>query len=175
MTERQKQILFPLLRRELLGTERAVLDFGCGPGRFTADLAALIRGEATGVDPIPRLLDFAPRGKNVVYLQMDDQKIPCPSSSFDLAWVVLVLGGITDEALVEAVTELRRVLKPGGLLFLAENTAEKPDAPHWHFRSVGAYSALIPFANLQQVGHYDDLAETITVMAGRTCPMKNPE
>ncbi len=42
----QKDRLFPVLRDQLTGGERTILDFGCGPGRFTPDLAQMIDGKA---------------------------------------------------------------------------------------------------------------------------------
>src|SRR5947208_7202047 len=42
VTEMQKREIFPHLVSALKGTEKVVLDFGCGPGRFTGSLASLI-------------------------------------------------------------------------------------------------------------------------------------
>jgi ubiquinone/menaquinone biosynthesis C-methylase UbiE len=55
-SQHTKEILFPLLQSQLTGTECNLLDFGCGPGRFTTDLAELISGKAVGVDVVPDLL-----------------------------------------------------------------------------------------------------------------------
>ncbi len=52
----QRRIMFPILQSELAGDERLILDFGCGPGRFTAELATLIGGREVGVDPVAGLL-----------------------------------------------------------------------------------------------------------------------
>ncbi|CAN5763812.1 hypothetical protein BH23GEM3_BH23GEM3_08030 [soil metagenome] len=168
LTERQKEILFPLLAGQLRGDERVIVDFGCGPGRFTPSLSELVRGSAIGVDPIQRLLDLAPCANGVEYRRVESGRIPVADGSADVIWVCLVLGTITEEdALGAAAAEIRRVLHPDGLLFVVENTARKPDLPHFRFRTVDAYLSLFPWAQLDVVGGYEDLGERISVLAGR--------
>lgn len=166
ITAWQKEILFPLLKDQLNGSEKTVLDFGCGPGRFTGDLAEII-GECIGVDPIPELLDLAPVHDRVKYIILDNAKIPLRNEAVDVIWCSLVLGGIDEAALPACVKELDRVLQKKGLLFLVENTAEKADAKHWHFRTEPEYAKLFTGYNLKQIGTYDDIGERISVMAGR--------
>jgi len=168
VTAYQKEILLPELKRQLDGTERTLLDFGCGPGRFTVDLARIIGGRAIGVDPVERLLTLAPRDERVEYRQLQHASVPCSDSSIDVVWTCLVLGCIPEEkALLRAVDEIERVLKPGGLLFLVECTDVKPTPGHVHFRSVEGYRELLSFAPLTVLSQYDDLGDTNSVMAGR--------
>jgi SAM-dependent methyltransferase len=167
ITRRQLDEILPHLVRCLRGDERIVLDFGCGPGRFTAHLAEAIHGRAIGVDPIQTLIDLAPRGPGVQYLVSDGHFIPLSDASVDVVWICLVLGGLPDARLPETVLELERVLRPGGLLFLVENTSAKENCPHWFFRPVGWYSRLLRFAPLSHLHDYDDLGECISIMAGR--------
>ncbi len=165
---KQKALLYPLLQQALRGDEQVILDFGCGPGRFTPDLAALIGGRAIGVDPTQALLDAAPSADNVAYLPITDGRIPLESGSVDAVWSCIVLTCITDpEALRTAVREIERVLRPGGLVFLIENTADKPDRRHVAFRSVEAYQELFSFAPLEHACDYEDMGERISVMSGR--------
>jgi ubiquinone/menaquinone biosynthesis C-methylase UbiE len=167
ITQRQQATIFPYFTGALRGDERIALDFGCGPGRFTGRLAEAIHGRAIGVDPIRTLIELAPRRPDVDYLVSDGRGIPLTDASVDVAWVCLVLGGLPDAQLPETISELRRVLRPGGLLFLVENTSAKEDFPHWTFRSVRAYRRLLPFAPLAHLHDYDDLGERISILAGR--------
>jgi SAM-dependent methyltransferase len=169
VTRMQREVLFPLLRERLRPGDKRLLDFGCGPGRFTRDLAALIDGTVLGVDPIPRYLDLAPKGERVAYRRLERGVVPAPDASFDVVWICLVLGGILDAGELErTVREIGRVLKPGGLVFLVENTSQKSDGVHWVFRTADAYAHLFPFAALAPVAEYFDLDERMSVLAGRT-------
>jgi SAM-dependent methyltransferase len=168
VTETQRAALLPRLRAELTGAERLAVDFGCGPARFTADLAAAIGGRAVGVDVTRELLSLAPRHAAVDYVRYAGGRLPLRDGCADAVWCCHVLGGIVDARELErAAAELLRVLAPGGLLFLVENTSDLPDAPHWRFRSVAAYCALFAPARLRHRGGYLDMGETCSVLAGR--------
>lgn len=164
----QKEILYPVLQSRLRGDERLILDYGCGPGRFTPDLAELTHGRAVGVDPIQALLDAAPRAEGVEYRLLRDGRIPLEDGSVDIVWICLVLTCITDERAVrESIAEVERVLRDGGLVFLVENTAPKENLRHIAFRSADEYRALFTFAYLQHERDYEDRGERISVLTGR--------
>lgn len=167
ITTWQKSILFPLLQAHLNGSERLVLDFGCGPGRFTPGLAQLLGGRAIGVEPIATLLDLAPADPQVEYKLLRHGRIPLTDHSVDVLWICLVLGVIRGRKLHDTLQELRRVVAPGGLVFLVENTTAKPSRKQIEFRSVAEYAKLVNFAQLQHLHDYEDLGETISVLAGR--------
>ena len=107
-----------------LGVKAAdvVLDFGCGPGFFTVPLAKVAR-EVVAIDSQPKMLGklskYAKKnGVKVKALQSDGQSIPLPDGSFDL----IFLSGVYHE-LVEkrkVLTELKRLLKPGGRIVIRE-------------------------------------------------------
>jgi ubiquinone/menaquinone biosynthesis C-methylase UbiE len=167
ITSWQKSILFPLLQAQLNGSERVVLDFGCGPGRFTPGLARLVGGRAIGVDPIGALLELAPADPRVEYRLLRHGRIRVTDHSVDLLWICLVLGVIRGRKLHDTLQELRRVVAPGGLVFLVENTTAKPSRKQIEYRSVAEYTKLVDFAQLQHLHDYEDLGETISVLAGR--------
>ena len=99
-----------------------VLDLGCGTGPVLVELAR--RGfECTGMDYSPDMLDFARQrmreaGFDDSRIQQGDcRKIPFADSSFD---AVVCLGVISYVENYEVVLEqMRRVLKPGGLLVVS--------------------------------------------------------
>ena len=170
VTEQQKRELYPCLQEALRGDEKIILDFGCGPGRFTADLASLIGGTAVGVDPISSLIDLAPPAKDVEYRVMLDQRIPLSTQAVDVVWVCLVLGGLKEDDLRTAIAEIDRVLKPGGLLFLVENTSDRKGPPHWSYRSFENYREMLPFVSLSHRKDYLDLSDRNSIMVGRKPP-----
>ncbi|WP_437726776.1 GNAT family N-acetyltransferase [Sorangium sp. So ce861] len=108
-----------------IGEDRAVLQIGCGIGRFEAALAPRVR-EAWGLDVAPRMIEAARRRcaglPNVVLAASSGVDLgDAPSSRFDLVYAVdsfpyLVAAG---EAVVDRhVAEARRVLRPGGELVI---------------------------------------------------------
>ena len=168
VTEMQKDKIFPLLKQALTGREKTILDFGCGPGRFTPDLAELIQGKAIGVDPIRDFLEMAPQHESVEYRLMKEAPIPVADKSIDIIWICLVLGGIIEkQALRDIVSEVDRILKDEGLIALIENTTNANDGKYWKFRPVEFYQSLFDFAELQHSSDYYDLGERISIMIGR--------
>jgi SAM-dependent methyltransferase len=83
-----------------------VLDFGCGTGQSVRDLRA--NGvQAFGCDPIcESAAEFL--------VGMPDNKIPFPDATFDVVTANQVMEHVKDLTL--ALSEINRVLKPGGLL-----------------------------------------------------------
>ena len=168
VTNYQKEQIYPHFKRCLKGNERMALDFGCGPGRFTADLASIISGHAIGIDPIRRLIDLAPTNEDVEYRIMKNNIVPMDNESVDIVWVCLVMGGIINQGeLKNAAKEINRVLKDGGLLFLVENTSEKSSGEYWIFRPIVTYEALFGNIQLEHLSDYFDMGERISIMAGR--------
>lgn len=168
VTELQKTTLYPLLQAQLRESDHLVLDLGCGPGRFTADLARLTKGRAIGVDPIQSLLDLAPLSGNVEFRRMHEGRLPLEDGQADVIWICLVLGGLNDQILELTIAEIHRVLRPGGLLFLVENTSTSPGKAFWRFRSVAEYQRLLQPLRLEHLDDYDDLGERISILAGRS-------
>jgi SAM-dependent methyltransferase len=166
-TEAQWRAFVPHLQAELRGGERMVLDLGCGPGRYTPRLAGLIHGHAIGVEPLKELLDVAARDPAVSYVVMGEGQLPLQTSSIDVVWVCLVLGGIRGETLQKTVDEILRVLRPGGLLFVAENTTEAADGALWSYRSIHAYQTLFAQVRLAHLHDFVEFGERISIVAGR--------
>ncbi|MFE3038055.1 class I SAM-dependent methyltransferase [Streptomyces canus] len=98
-----------------------ILDIGCGPGTITADLAALVpAGSVTGVDREPGILDQAratatARGlTNVDFAVADVHALDFPDDTFCVVHAHQVLQHVGDP--VQALREMSRVTKPGGLI-----------------------------------------------------------
>ncbi|MCJ1463706.1 hypothetical protein MMC07_002315 [Pseudocyphellaria aurata] len=98
-----------------------ILDIGCGPGSISVDLAALVpEGQVIGVETSPEVLESArtlaaERGvKNVRFETGDIHALDYPDNTFDVAHAHQVLQHVGDP--VQALREMRRVVKPGGLV-----------------------------------------------------------
>jgi SAM-dependent methyltransferase len=166
VTRRQKEILFPMLKRLLVGNEQTILDFGCGPGRFTCDLAELISGKAVGCDVTRRLLELAPEHPSVKYVHLTETS-QRKNWAFDVAWVTAVLCHIPEGRLAQVVADLTDGLRENGLLFLAEPTGEFFIGGPCAIRTRAQIRALFPSIRLEQVGTYYDADQEFSVLAGR--------
>jgi SAM-dependent methyltransferase len=91
------------------GTDRLILDLGCGGGRhYFCDY-----GRVIGIDPVLPLLKSAAKIYDEVY-QTSGFKLPFADGSFDYVVSSDVLGHISDENKDLLFAEINRVLKPGG-------------------------------------------------------------
>jgi SAM-dependent methyltransferase len=167
VTKKQKDEIFPYFINALKGDEKLLLDFGCGYGRFTSDLARLINGKAIGLDIIPELIAMAPQHDNVDYEVMREGVIQLPDEHVGVVWGCLVLGGIKGNVLTDSINEINRVLKTSGLLFLIENTSEISDCEYWTYRSIKQYQKICSFVELTHLHDYHDCGQRISIMAGR--------
>jgi SAM-dependent methyltransferase len=114
---------------ELLGGEppraRVLLDAGCGAGSAFEEITARFRpARILGVDIDPQQLAHARQsaarcGCPVELQRADLRRLDLRSESVDVVLCHQVLHHVTDQAAVLA--ELRRVLRPGGLLLVAES------------------------------------------------------
>ena len=104
---------------------KAVLDFGCGTGKFIPDIAPLAK-TYWAVDISENQLAIARKKAeafhNVKFLKNDVDTISLESNSVDVIFASWVIGSIHNIDLRErTVMELKRVLKQGGIIYLIEN------------------------------------------------------
>ena len=123
--------LLPYLRRGL-----RILDFGCGPGTISVGLAkAVDPGELHGVDMeasqinLVRAIAQERRQENTIFHLGDVTALPFEDGFFDVAHCHNVLMHVPDTQAV--LTEVRRVLKPGGIIacreLICESSSTHPD------------------------------------------------
>lgn len=118
--ENSAAYLLPYLRP---GME--LLDVGCGPGTITLDLASRVApGRVVGIDASADVIaqataSAAGPGSDVVFAVGDIYAIDAPAGTFDVVHAHQVLQHLTDP--VRALTDMRRVLKPGGLVAVRDS------------------------------------------------------
>ena len=104
---------------------RWVLDAGCGSGRLTRTLAPLA-GAVVGLDLAPTI-DLVARHDqplpNLHLVQGNLLHIPLADNSFDVVWSSGVIHHTGDAA--RAFTNLARVVRPGGRLYVWVYSSEK--------------------------------------------------
>jgi SAM-dependent methyltransferase len=107
-----------LVRRHLTGLAGPVLDLGCGPGHWTADLHA--RGaDVTGVDLVPEFIDHARATHPGVEFRlgsMTELDVPDHSVAGILSWYSTI--HLPPPELDRVLREFRRLLAPSGVLVL---------------------------------------------------------
>ena len=167
--EMQREKIMPHFQQQLRGDETRILDFGCGPGRFSGLLADLSGAEVVGADPMQKLLDAAPPHPKVSYRAIPETgELPLADASVDVIWSCLVLGCIVDDrGIAKTHREFQRILKPGGLLFIVENTAPLKSLHYFKFREIDTYLAMFDFTPLDHLCDYYDKEERISIMCGR--------
>jgi ubiquinone/menaquinone biosynthesis C-methylase UbiE len=151
------------------------LDVGCGTGAFSELI--LRRGapqSIVGIDPSPAQIDYARKMfPDLTFEIADSMQMPFGDNTFDIVASALVFHFIPDRA--RAFAEMKRVLKPGGLVggYTWKRTATTDFAPYAAFmhgvRQIGAEtlsSPLVPEASpegmrasLQSAG-FADIAVT---------------
>jgi len=110
--------LLPHLRDKM-----TLLDVGCGPGTITADLAThLSKGSVIGIDAATEIIEQANRqyaDKNNLSFQPGDvYHLRFDDDTFDVVHAHQVLQHLSDP--VAALVEMRRVLRPSGILAVRE-------------------------------------------------------
>ena len=126
-----------LLDKVGIAAGMSVLELGPGPGFFTVESAQRVYGsEGVGklycldIEPAmiarvkKKILKKAP--ENVELMVGNGECLPYINGSFDLAYMVTVLGEMPDKN--RALQELYRVIRPGGVLSISEYLPD-PDYP----------------------------------------------
>jgi ubiquinone/menaquinone biosynthesis C-methylase UbiE len=110
------------------------LDVGCGTGAFTELLLEQSSPHhVSAVDPAEDQIAYArtkPPAKRVDFRLSEAQALPFADREFDVAAMALVITFVSDPT--RAITEIKRVVKPGGMLgtyvwdFLGKGNTQQP-------------------------------------------------
>jgi demethylmenaquinone methyltransferase / 2-methoxy-6-polyprenyl-1,4-benzoquinol methylase len=156
------------------GPIRRVLDVGCGTG----DLARLVArryptAHVVGADfTAPMLANArrrgvrAPEGDRVDLARANALHLPFADGSFDLVTNAFVARNLSD--LLRALTEMRRVLRPGGVLLTLEIT--EPASPFFGSLFHAYFDQVVPWmgAAVASEGPYRYLPESLRSLPSRS-------
>jgi ubiquinone/menaquinone biosynthesis C-methylase UbiE len=113
-----------------------VLDVGCGTGNLLRSTGRRYRTvDLTGLDPDPKALARTARKTRRARLDVRldrgfAQNLPYPDASFDRVFSSLMLHHLDSESKDALLAEVRRVLRPDGLLILADAMVEEHGHGH---------------------------------------------
>jgi SAM-dependent methyltransferase len=113
------------LARDMLGPwltrHSRILDAGCGPGGNGAGFTD--HGSVIGVDVSPEALTYVrARRPEMVAVRASIEALPFANGAFDIALIFTVLYAVRDDA--KALSEVARVVRPGGAVLLVEPAFE---------------------------------------------------
>ncbi len=155
-SERMRRILADMAALE---DGMTVLDAGCGPGNMSVHvLRKMAKGRLYCLDPLPSMLKAAfdnlrgmAREVELNFLEATFESIPLPSSSVDVVVTAYALRDARD--LYAALSEFRRVLKPGGQLLVLDLV--RPDSRIFSWL-VGLYlRILVPVISMPIYGSFN--------------------
>ena len=119
-----------VIERAAAGGRRieAILDLGCGTGRYSGALAAHFGAAVTAVDPSEKMLAEARRKEaaGVTFLQGAGERLPLVDASVDMVFMSMVFHHFADPG--QVARECRRVLKPGGVVVMRCGASDRIDA-----------------------------------------------
>lgn len=103
-----------------------IIDVGCGAGGATIVVAkAFSDAEVVGIDLSEPLLATAEKSaqsanlsKRIIFEKADVQQIPFEENSFDVVINLNMVHFVEDP--IKMLDEMERILKPGGILFIAD-------------------------------------------------------
>lgn len=126
LTTREKTFRRELTRQVDLGPSQCILDVGCGTATLTIALKTLCpSAEVFGLDGDRKILVRARRkaekaGVEIAFDEGLSYELPYDDEFFDKVVSSLFFHHLTPENKLRTLTEIYRVLKPGGFLHIAD-------------------------------------------------------
>jgi SAM-dependent methyltransferase len=101
---------------------RRILELGCGTGRWTRELAP-VASRYVALEPVPGMLARAHAAgpSATTWLRADARRLPFTDAGFERVLAAFVFANLRPRTREAALREARRVLSPGGELWLLEN------------------------------------------------------
>jgi SAM-dependent methyltransferase len=120
-----------LIRKQLnLRSGETLLDVGSGTGNYRSSFAC----QYSGIDINPNYIKMASSRLDGRFMVMDGTRLEFADETFDHVVSVAILHHLTDEQVVQLVSEARRVCKPSGRVHLLD--AILPVTPYFTFKRI---------------------------------------
>ena len=110
----RRAILNSILKRYLRSNNNSILDVGCGGGGNILFLKKF--GSVAGIDPSVDAINFCNNKGFKDLIIGTAGEIPYPNEFFDLATAFDILEHLEDDSV--ALREMKRIIKPGGLIMV---------------------------------------------------------
>lgn len=141
-TTREKRFKYRLLQQAALQPAWNVLDLGCGTGTLALWAKKIQPGaQIVGLDGDPQILEIAQRkarrrGCDIEFREGLSYRLPFEDNSFDCVLSSLFFHHLVPDDKRATLTEVRRVLRPGGELHIADWGAAAGTVSRALFRAV---------------------------------------
>ncbi len=165
----QEKVIRPNLLRILnVKNGEEIIDIGCGQGYFSRALAVM-GAKVLGVDVAGELIKLAATQseKNEKFLVLSAEKLTgVQNSRFDAGICILALQNMKN--LTSAISEMARVLKPGGRMVLVINhpTFRVPGVSSWDFDAKKS----VQYRRID--GYMSEISQEVDMTQGEKNPAK---
>lgn len=150
--------LAAVLRNQGLREGMGLFDLGCGSGRLAHVLGAGAKIDYLGTDVVPELLAYArPRCPAHYRFELNTAlSIPAADASVDMACAFSVFTHLQHEETYAYLAEMRRVLRPGGVVVFS--FLEFAHAEHWR-----VFDETVEAAKASRRGHLNVFIERAVI------------
>jgi ubiquinone/menaquinone biosynthesis C-methylase UbiE len=149
-----------------LAEGESVLDVGCGTGTLAIAAKSRVghRGQVTGIDASSEMIGRATKkarkqGVEVNFQTAAAQSLPFQGAAFNVVLSTVMLHHLPDDARARCISEIRRVLKPGGRFlaidFGGSAARRKSLAGRLHAHAHFDLTQVVPLVNQAGLAHVE--------------------